>query len=91
VASSCEHSYDPLGSVECEEFVDSLGDYQLLKDCTPWSSLDDMDLVSFNNCYSKVGGQIIVMYSPDSDYSHIWMYCFTIHCNAVTTVRIIYS
>jgi hypothetical protein len=40
VVDCCEHGNKPSGSVKGRQFLDYLGDYQLLKeDYTPWSCL----------------------------------------------------
>jgi hypothetical protein len=38
VAGSCEYGEEPLGSIECSDFFEWLGDHWLLrKDSAPWN------------------------------------------------------
>jgi hypothetical protein len=39
VAGCCKRGNEALGSINCGEFLDHLRNYQLLKDCDPWSKV----------------------------------------------------
>jgi hypothetical protein len=39
----CEHDNETLGAIKAGKSIGKLSDFQLLKDCAPWSWLNDRE------------------------------------------------